>query len=248
MPKQVPRRTSITTIEDVSWCRKPAFAVTTESGRTVVASKDHRFLSYSGGTALAWRRLETLFRPYGDGTKAALAVWIPPWQPRADFDGGWLSGMYDGEGSLTKRTRNGSSLVLNITQNAGPLLEHVKRLLTADGFQYNCHPQNGKTSCHNLGMKGGTREFLRFLGSYRPRRLLNKLTATNCDLELWLAPDPIVDITAVGVKEMVDIQTGEGTFFANGLAVHGCHRQAPTGSPASRANEQALDEKGRCNG
>ena len=250
MPRGQARRTTITTIEAVSWSRQPAFAVTTESGRTVVASKHQRFLSYSGGWALAWRRLETMIRPYREGKKAALAVWIPPWQPRADFDGGWLSGMFDGEGSLTKRRRNGSSLVLVISQNAGPLLERVKGLLTKDGFQYNCYPANGKKSVYNLGLRGGTREFLRFLGSYRPRRLLNKLTASNCDLELWLAPDPIVDITAVGMKELVDIQTDEGTYFANGFAVHSsdvqasaraddCHETAPP-----RASEQERDETG----
>jgi hypothetical protein len=257
MPKGQARRTTITTIttiEAVSWSRKPAFAVTTGSGRTVVASKHQRFLSYSGGLSLAWRRLETMIRPYGEGKKAALAVWIAPWRPRADFVGGWLAGMYDGEGSLTKRTRNGSSLVLAITQDAGPLLEHVKGLLTADGFDYNCYASNGQKSCYNLGLKGGTREFLRFLGSYRPRRLLNKLTASNCDLELWLAPDPIVDITAVGMKELVEIETGEGTYFANGFAVHSSFVQATAsaddcqGAVAPRATEQEGDERGSRNG
>jgi hypothetical protein len=220
MPKGQARRTAITTINTIAWSRKPAFAVTTRSGRTLVASKEHRFLSYSGGSTLAWRRLETLVRPYREAKKAALAVWIPPWQPKADFDCGWLAGMFDGEGSISKRKRDGSSLVLVITQNAGPLLEHVKLLLTADGFEFSCYPANGQKSSHNLGLKGGTREFLRFLGAYRPQRLLSKLIATNCDLELWLTPDPIVDITAVGMKELVAIQTNEGTYFANGFAVH----------------------------
>jgi LAGLIDADG-like domain len=181
---------------------------------------EQRFLSYSGGSTLAWRRLETMIRPYREGKKAALASWIPPWQPKASFDGGWLAGMFDGEGSLSKRKRDGSSLVLVISQNAGPVLEHVKCLLTADGFQYNCYPANGQKSVHNLGLRGGTREFFRFLGSYRPRSLLAKLVASDCDLELWLAPDPIVDITTVGIKDLIDIQTREGTYFANGFAVH----------------------------
>jgi hypothetical protein len=64
MPKGQPRRTRLTSIGAIRWSRKPAFAVTTESGRTVVASEEHRFLSYSGGSTLAWRRLETIFRPY----------------------------------------------------------------------------------------------------------------------------------------------------------------------------------------
>jgi hypothetical protein len=115
-----------------------------------------------------------------------------------------------------------------ITQNAGPVLERVKVLLTADGFDYGVYASNGQKTAHNLGLRGGIREYLRFLGSYRPQRLLNKLMASNCDLELWLAPDPIVDITAVGMKDLVDIQTREGTYFANGFAVHDSTNEALT--------------------
>jgi hypothetical protein len=149
-----------------------------------------------------------------------LAVWIPPWQQRSSFEDGWLSGMFDGEGSLSKRSRDGSSLTINISQNPGPLLERVKELLTDSDFQYSIHASNGQNTCQHLYIKGGTREFIRLLGMYRPQRLLAKLLASNCDLELWLTPDPIVDVTYVGMKDMIELQTGEGTHFANGFAVH----------------------------
>ena len=223
MPKGQARRTKLTTVTGVPQFRRPAFAITIADGRTLVVAKGHRVLSYSGGSVLGWRMLETMMRPYREGKKAALATWIPPWQPSATFTGGWLSGMFDGEGSLSKRNRDGSSLVLVITQNAGPVLSQVQRLLTEDGFEFNCYRANGQGSVHHLGVRGGTREFFRFLGSYRPQRLLTKLTNSDCDLELWLTPDPIVDITAVGMKELIDLQTDEGTYFANGFAISDSH-------------------------
>jgi hypothetical protein len=233
MPRGQARRTMLSRVEDMKWARKPALALTTRSERTLIANKDLRLLSYSGTWSLTWRKLETLIRPYREGKRAALANWVSPWQPRSDFESGWLSGMYDGEGSLTKRTRNGNSLVLAITQNAGPLMEHVKELLSADGFDFNYYPQNGKKTTFNLGLKGGTREYLRFLGSYRPRRLLTKLMSSDCDLELWLSPDPVVDVTAVGMKDMVELRTSEGTHFANGFAVH--NRQSDQSDQAQAA-------------
>ena len=132
------------------------------------------------------------------------------WDETTTAAGGYLSGFADGEGYLGNRT-------LVLAQKDGPVLERVKELLHRFGFSFTIQPGN---NCTHLVLSG-THEILRFLGTFRPSRLLAKADAA------WLGHATprkfeitLVSIEPVGLHTLVDIQTTEHTYVAEGVFTH----------------------------
>jgi hypothetical protein len=217
------RRTKLTVVEAVSCVTQPAFVLLTESGRRVLATEQQGFLGYSGGSALRWRSVKSLSRPYNGHQVPGLASWLAPWQQITDFESGWLSGMFDGEGHVSVRQGKTRSLVMSLSQRQGPVLERAKEILVRQGFSLGGFSGGGTNGdVTNLEIRGGLHERLRAMGVYRPIRLMDKLLASDCDFEVWLRPDAIISIEPVGPTELVDIRTSTGTFFAEGFATRCC--------------------------
>ena len=216
------RRTKLAVVESIQCETRPAFLLSMQSGRSFVACQDQGFLGYSGEAALRWRTVRSLSRPYRGHAVPALASWLVPWQPAADFADGWLSGMFDGEGHVSVRQGKARSIVMGLSQRQGPVLERAKAILSEAGFTlggFTFGGTNGDVT--NVQILGGLQERIRALGLYRPIRLMNKLLASDCDFEVWLSPDPVVRIEAIGQAELVEVRTSTGTFFAEGFAT-GC--------------------------
>ena len=222
------RRLTTTSVEAVRTTEDLAFALHTASGRTIIASKTHKFLSYGAdGKGLAWRTVETLMRPYGKTKKRAyLADWQAPWSTRRSFDDGWVSGILDGEGCVTLRSDTHSGTTVGFTQNEGEVLTRGVDLLRTAGYEVVVSPANGQDSTKIARVNGGIRALMKLLGEYRPMRLLSKFLGKDDSYAMWLTPDEIVDVTPLGVRTLVDIQTGTGTFLADGYASHNCYMKA----------------------
>ena len=221
------RRTKLTVVEEIQVSSDPAFLLSTESGRDVVASQQQRFLGYSRESGLRWRTVKSLSRPYNGHPVPSLASWLAPWEPLEDFDAGWLSGMFDGEGHISLKQGTTKSIVLGLSQRQGPVLERAKEVLRRERFSptgFTGGGTNGDVT--NLQLMGGLHEKLRALGLFRPQRLMDKLVKSHCDFEVWLRPDPIVTIRALGAADLLSICTSTGTFFAEGFAAQSCEPAA----------------------
>ncbi len=150
------RRTKLTAIEALQPEIRPAFVLSTESGRRIVAAEQHGFLGYSGNSDLRWRTVKSLMRPYNGHEVPSLASWAVPWQPLADFDAGWLSGMFDGEGHVGVRQGSTRSLVMGLAQLRGPVLERAKEILLREGFSFGDSSVGGAHGdVVNLQIRGG---------------------------------------------------------------------------------------------
>lgn len=213
------RRTKLSVIEEIRASSHPAFILYTESGRELIASEQQGLLGYSRDCMLRWRTVKSLSRPYNGHAVPALAKWLTPWQSLEDFDAGWLSGMFDGEGHISVRQGASRSIVMGLSQREGPVLERVKTLLLREQFSFGGSRYGGTNrDVTNINISGGLQERIRALGLYRPMRLMDKLLGSECDFEVWLRPDRIVRFEAIGPTDLLSVKTSTGTFFAEGFA------------------------------
>lgn len=208
----------ISIVEGVKGLEKNLIRIVTDRG-AVTCSTDHMWLVKR--------------RKYGIKSEAKYRVWVQsdkltiddeivffkePWETKTDFDAGWISGIFDGEGWVYQGVGFG--------QNDGLVLDRVKNLLTKDGYSFKVH--KSKQGCNKFRISGD-RESLRFLGSYRPKRLLEKSKQLWEGRRSWNLHSnkhaKVLSTQLVGFGQVVAIQTSSKTFIANGFFSHNCQIQ-----------------------
>ena len=125
---------------------------------------------------------------------------------------GFLAGFFDAEG------HNGRSL--RISQMDVAVLERVQRYARSLGLEFRLERGRGGRAS-TLRLLGSIRNRIAFFSVCQPaiRRKANALFGRMPMLE----PEPVEAIEPGPVKDVVDIQTSTGTFFAAGLATHNCY-------------------------
>ena len=222
------RKFNETLVEDVGAIERPCYEVTLNDGTKVTCSEEHQWLVFTAGSRTVWKQTKDLVST--DRIYKVCDVWEDLPQ---DYRLGYLSASFDGEGCLTQV--NGKIQQLTFSQRDNAMLKQVKEYLTDFGFDYNADYfdkrklDKGKDPVYKLFIKGGKRELLRFLGSVRPRRLLenfdpNQLGTVRCsngDLGSDIHPR-VESIKYVGTKKVIPIRTTSHTYVAEGLASHNC--------------------------
>jgi DNA repair photolyase len=126
---------------------------------------------------------------------------------------GFLSGIFDSEGSFSGSLRIGNRdpQVLGTTCASFEVL----------GFSYTLEPTEGRHGMASVRLLGGLREILRFLHTVDPaitRKRSIEGIALQGDAKLR-----VVSIEPLGLElPMYDITTGTGDFIANGVVSHNC--------------------------
>lgn len=133
-----------------------------------------------------------------------------------EFRRGYIAGIFDAEGS--------NSASLRISQKSRALLEQVRSYAASLGFTFILEEYAGADRVATLRLVGSVRERMRFFGFFRPA-VARKLQAV-WDTTLTTDRDPLLAVESVGMRDVIDIQTSTGTFFANGLATHNCYAEA----------------------
>jgi len=192
--------------------------VTLASGKQFKVTKDHRWLVKTG-SRYHWKTTDSLRK----GT--CIPRLFEEWQEDSSFDGGWITGMYDGEGSLSgRKTTGGTSLQLAISQNAGPVLDRLQYLLDWYGFPNGTLQATGR-KCLQARLIGGTTKIAEFLGTFRPVRLLPKFKPEY--LGRINSPDSnndkVVSIIPIGEQEIVQIEIDAQTMIVEGYPHHNCY-------------------------
>jgi DNA polymerase I-like protein with 3'-5' exonuclease and polymerase domains len=193
---------------------KDCVRVTTTKG-VVECSKDHSWLvilkNSSGHTSKrAWRQSAQLTL----GQK--ICFFKEPWKTLESREAGYLSGIFDGEGWVYQGVGFG--------QKAGQVLEHVERMMLNHGYKMSLF-ENKKNNVWR-GRINGNKESIRFLGEFRPIRLMEKAYTLWQDQRTWHSYGneyaEVLKIEDIGVQTVVAIQTTTKTFIANGLLSHNC--------------------------
>src|SRR5213078_808009 len=92
------------------------------------------------------------------------------------FEAGWLSGIYDGEGSV------GHNCV-SVTQNPGVVLDHIKFLLKDMGLPFTNRPASG--SRVEIVQISTRRDALELIGRLQPLRLTPKAAGLWENRYMW---------------------------------------------------------------
>ena len=137
-----------------------------------------------------------------------------PVLPSADWQLGFLAGIFDAEGGCSQG-------VLRISNTDPEILHRTESCLRALGFKFvteDLHRSNGMTA---IRVVGGLRERLRFFHTTDPaitrkRQIHGVAVKGNRRLD-------VVSIEPLGLTiPMYDITTGTGDFIANGVISHNC--------------------------
>jgi DNA repair photolyase len=142
--------------------------------------------------------------------------WLIGWpeNPTLDWRKGFLSGIFDAEGSYS-----GS---LRIPNTDPEIISWTVSSLETLGFDYVIEPRNLPNGIVYIRLRGGLREALRFFHTVDPaitRKQSIEGAALKSDAKLRVAA-----IEPLGLDlPMYDITTGTGDFIANGVVSHNCY-------------------------
>lgn len=198
-------------------------ALTVSTGKTTYVTPDHKFLVRKRQSHNhIWKEAQDL-----QPGEELVCPFPRLWEPATDWNGGWLSGIYDGEGSVDrpnskKPNRIGSPRIV-VSQNPGPVLNRIISLMSLFGFKFSLNQAKGKRVV-NVRLKGHFSEALRFMGMIRPERLLRHWRKQP-ELASLHSPAPVFVESVVPCnhsEQVYNIQTESGAYFANGLAVSNC--------------------------
>jgi hypothetical protein len=207
----------------------PCYELVTDRG-IVVVSEEHAWCArkHPRGhrrTPLQWIATHDLRG--GDRIK----FFCEPWEYDTSYEAGYLAGFFDGEGFVVKQTGG-----VGYGQKSGLVQKLVSKLLRSKGFDF-VERFSGGVIQGRLRTRNG--QGLRFLGTIRPQRLLEK-----SDI-LWVGkrgvrrpgtPYAVVSsIREVGVQEVVSIRTSTRTMLVEGMFSHNSSLTDPKDPQVSRS-------------
>ena len=171
------------------------------------------------------------------------------WEHERTYESGYVAGQYDGEGSLVGKAGNTDGH-LSYYQNEGKGALIIKNILENRGFSVGFSSRQRREDygvCETLRVNGGKSERIRFLGTFRPQRLL--MGAFEKLVER-MPFNSVKDIVVVGIEKLgpmpiVRISTSTKTYVADGLCSHnsqfGFGKENGRLFARSKGKEQDLD-------
>lgn len=216
------RRLREASVLSIGPVRLPSSKITTEK-RTIIASDDHQWLMRRGAHRVyRWSRTSELLSPVGKfghkNTKVRIASFMEPWARIDSRSAGYVAGILDGEGHISKAGRIGFS------QKENACLSQAERALQELGveFAYGSFRHDVRTinikntnqrpyySVEVAGKVGAER-----LLANAARQLIGKSVASTCG-----APEEVLSVESIGETDLIGIETSTKTLIAEGLLSH----------------------------
>jgi len=203
------------------------FEVTLKSGKTFHVTKEHRWLTTKarndkqGWLQGNWVETQNLRTDYTYPSK--IPCFLKVWEEDLTKEAGWLAGMFDGEGCLSK-----TRVDFSIAQRPGILMNKLENLL-ATKYDKECIKRVVKkeSDCLNLRFTGNQYSKIEFLGKIRPERLISKFTFDQMgrmEVKSTCLVDEVVSVKSIGVGLIVKLSTDSSTFILDGYPMHNCEQ------------------------
>jgi len=168
---------------------------------------------FSAATA-ARRELRSISAYGGDRVRAIERLIEWPVLPHADWQLGFLAGIFDAEGS-------GGRQALRISSTDPVILAWTQACLGALGLQVAVEPSDRRNGVVTVRVLGGLRERLKFFHATDPA-ITRKRQIAGVAVQGTVGLD-VVSRDPLGLDlPMYDITTGTGDFVANGVISHNC--------------------------
>jgi hypothetical protein len=216
-------RLRVSVVERVKRIRRPCLKVITDRG-TVVASDEHGWVCKKRSSRVSrvreWVRTNEL--EIGD----EIAFLCDPWEVDTTHEGGYLAGLFDGEGSLGSGRKNGRRNTVSVSQKPGVVWDAIRDGLHRRGYEFNEYEKENGVQTLEMGVLDGG---LRLVGSIRPARLLERARSLWEGRSTWgkrsrparvLRIEPVYDREGGRTREVVAVQTSTRTLIAEGFLTH----------------------------
>jgi len=199
-----------------------AFKIVLDDGRELIATGPHRHLcKVRGSTATEWRTLDDL--RVGDQIRSVVpSVWGP-----GTTEDAWMGGIFDGEGWI-RASESRAGVEIGVCQADGPVWDRILAWFKASGLRYRVARDERKGDSSKLGSKAVNSIHVTRIGDIM--RFAGLTGATKLEERRWWdgrgmpgKNNSWATVTATklaGEQTMVDLQTTEGTYVAEGLASH----------------------------
>lgn len=206
------RKFRIATVEAKSELKEPKYRIVTDKGE-LICSQGHGFLRkrrFNNGycTNHVWAEAKDLTE--GD----QLAFFLVPWEADRTYEGGWLSGMLDGEGCISRYH-------CSFAQKPGIVLDRLKAYLALKGYNFSARLR--KSGVEEVAVTGENFPGLRLFGSVQPSRFIQKCVRFLEGRRVWGKRSE--NATVLSVEQLADtncvgIQTSTKTIIAEGFLTH----------------------------
>lgn len=218
----VHRRFRKAKVEAVSRLTKPSVRITDATGQTVECSVDHLWLVKRPGVQprYRWARADQL-------TTEDRLLSIGLWEPADSRTGGYLAGLYDGEGSMQGRAGGAKQTSLHFSQKPGTVMSMFCSGMDELGLRYSYSKRgpNSTSPCDNVVVHG-VPNILKVLGTLRPARFLSRAAEIYDGAAIvggrQFDERQVVSVEPIGYQEVVAIQTSTRTLIADGYMSHNC--------------------------
>lgn len=176
---------------------------------------------------------------------------VDVWEVDRSFEGGWLSGMFDGEGCLCfKNSPNGKarlSIVQRESETAEAIEAALKPRLDYFGIRHRqATVQPGRNNQAKVEFEINARaDIMKILGSVRPPRLLARADQVweNFPISGNDRSATVISVDDDGPGTIASLTTSTGTYIAGGFAMHNTALQSAEKavSKAEVAQEKRLE-------
>ena len=194
------------------------YKVTLSDGTEFKVTDDHKWLVKTGSKYL-WKETNQL----RNGTHVTKALDV--WEELNTYEAGWLSGIYDGEGTYGVRASGNSVCAqMAVYQKEGLVLNKMKMVMEDIGFLANSSVATNR-NCVEIKVRGGVKNIAKILGMLRPVRLLSKFKPEHLGrLKTTDTENPtVVSIKKLGDMDVVRIHIDEATMIVDGFVHHNCY-------------------------
>jgi hypothetical protein len=220
----------------------PVYKVTLEDGTELKCTGNHRWLTWNWtGHPATWLRTDEIQKQISNSKRkdgVLLTKYFDVVEQDMSYESGYLSGLFDGEGSLSLGTStNGQGKVsrgiqVSFSQQVNETFKKGIEFLEKKGFNYcvNKRKNMGVNSkglpyeaCHQTYLRGGFQEVMRFLMSTRPERLIQESWGKKKIADMIMQKSKTVKVISVdyiGEMEIVALETSSKTYIAEGFGAH----------------------------
>lgn len=209
-------------ITDHKTIKKEAFKVTLSDGSEVITTADHYWLGKTSQTGvLTWIKTEDLIR-----RKAHIVKYMNVWDKDNSYNAGWLSGFFDGEGSLSYS--KGTALSgMQVCQRPTSAWKRCLSILDSYNIDYSAPKVKvggvGRGDCEYI-YTNGKWDTLEFIGKFDVVKFKEQLDYDKLGTLTSVGRPTltVMSVEPVGIKNIVVLGTDSSTYFSEGFAMHNC--------------------------